>query len=158
MVRAIRAFLDFCYLARRNVITDKGLEEMQEALNQFHHYREIFVLTGVRSNGFSLPRQHSIFHYPKHIRDFAAMNGHCTSITESKHIDAVKKPWRSSNKHDPLQQMLLTNQRFDKMIASRINFKDRGILKSTCQVDALRRFQRRKFVKFIYTHVFSKIL
>lgn len=146
MVRAIRAFLDFCYLARRNIITDKGLEEMQDALNRFRHFREIFVLTGVRPNGFSLPRQHSIFHYPNQVRDFAAMNGHCTSITESKHIEAVKKPWRSSNKHDPLRQMLLTNQRYDKMAAARVDFKDRGMLKNSCKADALRRFEWRMFI------------
>lgn len=140
MVRAIRSFLDFCYLARRNIITSKGLAQMQEALNEFRHFREIFVVTGVRPNGFSLPRQHSIFHYPTQIRDFAAANDLCTPITESKHIEAVKRPWRSSNKHEPLNQMLLTNQRFDKMAAARVNFKDRGMLKGTCVSSSLEQY------------------
>lgn len=144
MVKVIRSFLDFCYIARRNVIDSLGLEEMQEVLNEFRHYREVFVLTGVRPNGFSLPRQHSIFHYPDHIRDFGAPNGVCTSITESKHIEAVKRPWRSSNKHEPLNQMLLTNQRLDKMAAARVNFKDRGMLRHSCVTHSLRAYQRRK--------------
>lgn len=81
------------------------------------------------------------------------MNGHCTSITESKHIEAVKKPWRSSNKHDPLQQMLLTNQRYDKMAAARVDFKDRGMLNSSCKAEALRRFERRTFILSLLAYI-----
>ncbi|KLO17200.1 hypothetical protein SCHPADRAFT_821759 [Schizopora paradoxa] len=135
MVRAIRSFMDFCYLARRNVINKSGLKEMQKCLNEFRHYRKIFIITGVRKN-FNLPRQHAIFHFVLHIMEFAAPNGLCTSITESKHIVAVKRPWRSSNKNQPLKQMLLTNQRFDKMAAARVNFSDRGMLKGSSLDDA----------------------
>lgn len=145
MVRAIRSFLEFCYLARRNVIDSEGLEAMQIALNEFRHYRQIFVITGVRPNGFSLPRQHAIFHYPQHIRDYGAPNGLCTSITESKHIEAVKRPWRSSNKHEPLMQMLLTNQRLDKLASARVNFKDRGMLKVSVVSQSVKAYLRRKY-------------
>ena len=34
----------------------------------------------------------------------------CTSITESKHIDVVKKSWRKSNQCEALGKMLVTNQ------------------------------------------------
>ncbi|KAG1755316.1 hypothetical protein EDD22DRAFT_751299, partial [Suillus occidentalis] len=59
---------------------------------------------------------------------FGAPNGLCSSITESKHIKAVKEPWRWSNKHNALGQMLLTNQRLDKLAASRLDFAARGML------------------------------
>lgn len=63
---------------------------------------------------------------------FGAPNGLCSSITESKHIKAVKKPWRRSSKHKALGQMLLTNQRLDKIAAARVDFQLRGMLKGSC--------------------------
>jgi hypothetical protein len=104
---------------------------MDEALERFHKYRKIFLECGVRRT-FDLPRQHSLIHYHKHIRAFGAPNGLCSSITESKHIKAVKEPWRRSNRFEALSQMLLTNQRLDKLAASRADFAYRGMLQGTC--------------------------
>ncbi|KAM5535294.1 hypothetical protein V8D89_010979 [Ganoderma adspersum] len=95
VVRAMAAFLEFCYLARR---------------------------AGVPPDGFSLPHQHSLDHYPQHIRNFGAPNGLCTLITEAKHIKAVKEPW----------QMLVTNQRNEKLAAARADYSARGMLTGTC--------------------------
>jgi len=61
------------------------------------------------------------------IREFGAPNGLCSSITESKHIKAVKEPWRRSSRFEALGQMLLTNQRLDKLAAARVDFKARGM-------------------------------
>ena len=116
MVQAIRAFLEFCYIARRNVHDTHSLTALEDALQQFHHHREIFRTSGIRANGFNLPRQHSLNHYLKLIRAFGAPNGLCSSITESKHIKAVKEPWRRSSRFEALHQMLLTNQRLDKPV------------------------------------------
>ncbi|OBZ69148.1 hypothetical protein A0H81_10933 [Grifola frondosa] len=132
MVRAIRAFVEFCYLVRRNVHTNETLHQLADALDRFYRNRVIFQTTGVRPEGFSLPRQHSLRHYRYLIYEFAAPNGLCSSITESKHIKAVKKPWRRSNRFRPMGQMLLSNQRLDKLAASRVDFANRGMLKGTC--------------------------
>ncbi|KAE9389658.1 hypothetical protein BT96DRAFT_959979 [Gymnopus androsaceus JB14] len=94
MVKTIRDFLEFCYLACRDVIDEDTLAAMDVALTSFHQHREIFRTTGVRPEGFSLPRQHSMVHYQFLIQQFGAPNGLCSSITESKHIKAVKHPWR----------------------------------------------------------------
>jgi len=59
---------------------------LDDALQQFHHHREIFHTSGICTDGFNLPRQHSLIHYVKLIRAFGAPNGLCSSITESKHI------------------------------------------------------------------------
>ncbi|KAH7924426.1 hypothetical protein BV22DRAFT_1047450, partial [Leucogyrophana mollusca] len=118
VVRTFHAFLEFCYLVRRNVVTEDTLDEIQDALNRFHHYRKIFETTGVVFT-FSLPRQHSLTHYRFLIRLFGAPNGLCSSITEAKHIKAVKQLWRWSSKNAPLAQMLVSNQRLDKLAASR---------------------------------------
>ncbi|KAL7278565.1 hypothetical protein ACG7TL_007564 [Trametes sanguinea] len=132
IVRTIRAFLEFCYLVRRDVHTQETLEQLSQALARFRQQREIFRSSGVRAEGFSLPRQHSIEHYLDRIWEFGAPNGLCSSITKSKHIKAVKEPWRRSNRYDALDQMLMTNQRLDKVAASRVDFTERGMLAGDC--------------------------
>ena len=137
MVRAFASFLDFCYIARHNVLNEKSLDELKEALERFHHYRNIFQTTGVRPSGFSLPWQHSLVHYWNTIWLFGAPNGLCSSITESKHIKAIKEPWRRSNCFNALGQMLLTNQQLDKLASAQVDFTHRGMLKGTCLSDAI---------------------
>ncbi|KAH9944801.1 hypothetical protein B0H21DRAFT_862719 [Amylocystis lapponica] len=128
IVRTLSTFLEVCYLVRRSVLDDTALRELEDALSRFRQHRQIFQDSGVRPTGFSLPRMHALDHYLQHIRQFAAPNGLCSSITEAKHIKAVKEPWRRSNRHQPLGQMLLTNQRLDKLAASKADFAQRGML------------------------------
>ena len=138
VTKTFSAFLDFCYIARQSVLTEDSLNALDAALDRFHHYREVFRIPGVRPNGFSLPRQHSLKHYRRHIENFGAPNGLCSSITESKHITAVKKPWRQSNRYEALKQMLIINTRNDKLAAARVDFTSRGMLHGTCLGEALR--------------------
>lgn len=128
MVAAIRSFLDFCYLARRSFHLQQTLEQMDQVLAQFQVLRSIFQEVGVRSDGFALPRQHSLVHYVRSIKLFGSPNGLCSSITKSRHITAVKRPWRRSSRHNPLQQMLRTNSRLSKLAAARVEFGRRGML------------------------------
>lgn len=136
MVRAIRAFLEFCYLVRREVHTPDTLEQLRTALTSYHECREVFRTEGVRAD-FSLPRQHSMVHYIDRIWKFGAPNGLCSSITESRHITAIKEPWRRSNRFEALGQMLLTNQRLDKLAASRVSFASQGMLEDDCLTSVL---------------------
>jgi hypothetical protein len=124
----LSAFLDACYIARRQDIDADALESLDKALENFWRLREIFRTSGVRPSGFSLPRQHALFHYRRHIEDFGAPGGLCSSITESRHITAVKRPWRRSNRYQALGQMLQTNQRLDKLAAMRSDYIARGML------------------------------
>jgi hypothetical protein len=139
VIRTFRAFLDFCYLVRRDMFNEATLGLVQDALDCFHHFRKIFQTLGVRPTGFSLPRQHSLSHYRQLIRMFGAPNGLCSSITESKHIKAVKEPWRRSNRCNALGQMLVINQRLDKLTAAQSDFTSRDMLKGTVLVDACER-------------------
>jgi hypothetical protein len=50
----LRAFLEFCYIAHHDVIDTKSLAELEEALDQFHQYRTIFMECGVHKH-FNLP-------------------------------------------------------------------------------------------------------
>lgn len=127
MLRTFRAFLEFCYLVRKDVITKEDLVQLQDALSRFHRYREVFKNVGA-ARSLSLPRQHSLTHYFELIKQFGAPNGLCSSITESKHIKAVKMPYRRSSHHQALGQMLVINQRLDKLTSARVDFQARGML------------------------------
>ena len=118
-------------MARRNSLTERDLDQLKDAVSHFHQYREVFIDCGVRED-FLMPRQHSIMHYHSLIRLFGAPNGLCSSITESKHIRAVKEPWRRSNRHEALGQMLVTNQRLDQLAAARTDFGQHGMLNGSC--------------------------
>ena len=115
MSKAITAFLEFCYIVRQSSLDEADLEALDSALKCFEIERTIFEQVGIRPNGISIPRIHALRHYHQLIQQFGAPNGLCTSITEFKHIDAVKKPWRKSNRHEALGQMLITNQRLENI-------------------------------------------
>ena len=132
MLQTLRALMEFIYIARRDVIDANDLIMLDDALKRFHDYRIIFRECGIRPTGFNLPRQHSLIHYHTLIQEFGAPNGLCSSITESKHIKAVKEPWRRSSRFQALGQMLLINQRLDNLAASCVDFASRGMLKGTC--------------------------
>lgn len=123
--------MDFCYLVWRNVLDESTLDDIDAAVARFHAYRVVFEDVGIRSN-FSLPRQHSVKHFRLLIQLFGAPNGLCSSITESKHIKAVKEPYRRSSHFEALGQMLMTNQRVDKLAACRASLTARNLLDGPC--------------------------
>ncbi|KAH9161473.1 hypothetical protein EDB89DRAFT_1913859 [Lactarius sanguifluus] len=130
MVKCVSTFLDFCYIARRNAISAEGLDNLQDALTRFHQHRDIFIRTGVRTD-ISLPRQHSLVHYFRSICLFGSPNGLCLSIMESKHIKAVKEPWRRSSRYHALVQMLRTLSQLDKMAATCRIFTSEGMMEGS---------------------------
>jgi hypothetical protein len=131
IVQCIATFMDACYIARhRNAITDPALQHFQSCVEKFHALRNIFIQAGVRTS-ISLPRQHALNHYFYAIRLFGSPNGLCSSITESKHIKAVKEPWRRSSRYRALTQMLKILVQMDKMAALRRKFAKMGMLVGT---------------------------
>ena len=86
----------------------------------------------MQPTGFSLLCQHSLIHYPHQIHEFGALAGLYSSITELRHITAVKWPWWQSNHHNALGQMLLMNQHLNKLNAVHNNFVHRGLLLPSC--------------------------
>jgi alcohol dehydrogenase class IV len=138
IIKCVAAFLDFCYLARRSSHYEDVLISMAHALQSFHEHRVIFKEAGIAADNVALPRQHALDHYITGITLFGSPNGLCTSIMESKHIRAVKEPWRRSSKHNALGQILEINQRLDKLSAARVDFTARGLLEDSIMTDTLR--------------------
>lgn len=97
IIKCLSSFMDVCYIAWQADFDVATLTAFDAVVAEFHVHREIFCTSGVRPTGFSLPHQHSVKHYHRHIEEFGAPGGLCSSITESRHITAVKRPWRRSN-------------------------------------------------------------
>jgi hypothetical protein len=106
------------------------LEKFKDCVDKFHQLRNIFITLGVRSS-ISLPRQHALSHYYYSIQLFGSPNGLCSSITESKHIKAVKEPWRRSSRYKALSQMLTVLTRMEKMSILCRRFTERGMMAGT---------------------------
>ena len=58
MVRALSAFLEFCYLVCQSQIDEDVLIKIDAAIERYHIERKIFVDCGIWSD-FNLPQQHS---------------------------------------------------------------------------------------------------
>ncbi|PPQ76696.1 hypothetical protein CVT24_010903 [Panaeolus cyanescens] len=127
MVQCFSVFMELCYIFRRNAISSSVLTQAERLLKQFHALREVFIDFGVRTS-ISLPRQHALMHYLTSIPLFGSPNGLCSSITESKHIKAVKEPWRRSSRFNALPQMLRTIVRLEKLEALKKRFYQKGML------------------------------
>ena len=129
MVHAISSFMEFCYLVCHSVLNDDNLEAIDAAIADFHH--EHVAFNEIHPDRYSLPHQHSIVHYLFLIQEFDAPRGLCSSITELKHIKAIKEPWHHLSQFKALGQMLVTNHWLDKLAAACINFQAWGMLNSS---------------------------
>ncbi|KAJ6503650.1 hypothetical protein C8R45DRAFT_1185429, partial [Mycena sanguinolenta] len=85
VVQTVGDITEFCYLVRRSVINEATLDAIDAIVDKSHLHREVFRTTL-----------------------FGAPNGLCSSMTESKHIKAVKRPYRRTNHNKPLSQILFT--------------------------------------------------
>jgi len=80
IVMCIAAFLDACYIARRQDIDQQALDALKTASEKFWELQEVFRNTGVHPKSFMLPRQHVLFHYPRQIKDFGAPGGYVLQL------------------------------------------------------------------------------
>ena len=150
MVKALQAFLNFCYIVQRDVHDTESLEALQDALDWFHKHHEIFQTSSVCPNGFDLPQSHAAVHYMHLIQAFGAPNGLCSSITESKHIVAVKEPWQQSSQWNALREMLTTNSCLDKLTAARVDFASHGMLEGMVLDGVLNQIGKSNSILFLY--------
>lgn len=127
MVWAISTFLDFTYLVRRQVINEDALRWIKKTIENFHRYRKIFQTVGVKVSGFNLPRQHAVNHFPRHIQQFGAPNGLCSSISETNHKH-TKSYYKKTNRVEPHKQMTKHSERMDKLAAFRSRRQRCGML------------------------------
>ena len=106
------------------------LDKPKDCVDKFHELHDIFITLSVHSS-ISLPRQHALAHYYYSIQLFGSPNGLCSSITESKHIKAVKEPWRQSSHYKALSQMLTILMHIEKLSTLCRKFMEHGMMAGT---------------------------
>ncbi|TFY54970.1 hypothetical protein EVJ58_g8548 [Rhodofomes roseus] len=116
LVRAIRALLDFVYLAQLPAHTSTTLAQLEDSLARFHANKAIFVALGIRDH-FNFPKLHSLQHYVTGIKMFGTADGTNTAQSEHLHISLAKDPWRKSNRKDEYPQMTASVVRLEKIHA-----------------------------------------
>ncbi|KAB5587716.1 hypothetical protein CTheo_8843 [Ceratobasidium theobromae] len=112
----IRAILDFIYRAHGASLTDKDLEQLEASRLVLHDLKEILISEGcytTEDRFDKIPKLHMMGHYAHSIRELGTPDGYNTEGPEHLHIEYVKKPWRASNKREPLPQMTKYLQRLD---------------------------------------------
>ncbi|KAM6489611.1 hypothetical protein JOM56_014933 [Amanita muscaria] len=114
LVRAVRALLDFMFLAQNPVISACELNYMEGSLKTFHENKAVFVDLGIREH-FLIPKLHALKHYVTSIQLFGSTDNYNTQHTERLHIDYTKDAYRATNTRDEYPQMTVWLERREKI-------------------------------------------
>jgi hypothetical protein len=114
LVRCVRSFLDFLYIAQLPSQTTTTLDLLEEALTTFHNNKNIFVDLGIRTD-FNIPKLHSLQHYTSSIRLFGTTDNYNTEYSERLHIDLAKDAYRATNHKNEYVQMSKWLERKEKI-------------------------------------------
>ena len=115
LVRAVRALLDFLYLAQLQCHTSETIDQLQMALSEFHDHKAIFIDLGIRKD-FNIPKLHSLTHYVSSIRLFGTTDNYNTEQSERLYIDFAKDAYRATNRKDIYYQMTAWLERREKVL------------------------------------------
>lgn len=114
-MHAIRVLIDFLYYATYHSHTDMTLKSMEDALDEFHANKSIFIDEGIRTH-FNFVKLHMLVHYVYMIKLLGTMDGYNTEATERWHIDLAKNLYHATNKKDYIRQMIEGLQRKEQML------------------------------------------
>ena len=106
LVRAVRVFLDFLYLAQLPRQSSQTLRRLNNALETFHENKTIFVDLSICKN-LKIPKVHSLRHYVSSMKLFATTDNYNTQHTECLHSTLTKPGYCTSNARDELPQMTM---------------------------------------------------
>lgn len=115
-VKMVRALFDFLYLAERAQLTEGEVEEMNEALRDFHSLKKVLVELGLMADldKFDhIPKFHMLGHYTHSIRELGTPDGYNTESPEHLHIVYAKRGWRASNRRRAIRQIIRYVQRME---------------------------------------------
>lgn len=113
-IKAIKALLDFIYIAQYKTHNGTTLQYLQDALDAFHAHKDFFIETTLRPH-LNIPKFHSLLHYIESIKFFGTTDNYNTEAFERFHIDFAKEGWRASNHRDEFPQMINWLSRQEKI-------------------------------------------
>jgi len=80
VIRAIRALMNFVYLAQYKSHMGDTISALQDSLTRFHDNKDVFLDLGIWED-FNLPKLHSLSHYALSIYLFSMMDNYNTEQT-----------------------------------------------------------------------------
>ncbi|KAI5994395.1 hypothetical protein EDD15DRAFT_2165927 [Pisolithus albus] len=113
-IAAIRALLDFRYLAQMPVFDEQALAKLNAALAAFHADKHAILAAGGRSEHFRIPKLELMQHVAPSIRTSGAPMQWSADITEHAHVTEVKNPARAGNNQNYYAQIARHLDRSDK--------------------------------------------
>lgn len=113
-ILAVKAILDFIYIAQYCSHSDETLVYLQDALNSFHQHKDFFIRMGVRKH-INIPKFHSLLHYIESIKLYGTTDNYNMETFERFHIDSAKEGWQASNQQDEFPQMINWLSRQEKI-------------------------------------------
>jgi len=114
VVKAVRALLDFLFLAQFQCHTSDTLSWLENSLVAFHDNKAIFVDLGIREH-FNIPKLHGLLHYASSICLFGTTDNYNTEQSEHLHIDLAKKAYHATNHKDEYSQMTMWLEHREKV-------------------------------------------
>ncbi|KAF8906944.1 hypothetical protein CPB84DRAFT_1844079 [Gymnopilus junonius] len=102
-IKAVKALLDFIYLAQYTSHNKETLDYMKNALEEFHDNKQYFINIQCQEH-LNLPKLHSLIHYVDSIELFGMTNNYNTEMFEHLHIDFAKHDIKLQAKKGQLPQ------------------------------------------------------
>ncbi|KAI9459627.1 hypothetical protein HD554DRAFT_2206981 [Boletus coccyginus] len=113
--QAACSLVDFVHLAEYCSHTDDILAVLQNALDNFHCLKDVFIELRCW-NHFNIPKFHSLVYYTDTIQTLGSLDGLNTETSERLHIDFAKKAYAATNRKDYTVQMTRWLQRQEAVI------------------------------------------
>lgn len=127
LTNATRSIMECVFLAQLPVQTERSLAAFQQAHNEFHKYKEIWIDNGTKRSqrtkgkqtpvikGWAIPKAHIIRHIPEHIRWKGTTDNYNTEVMEHLHIPMLKEPYDASNRKGWMRQVIRWLTRHERM-------------------------------------------
>ncbi|KAF8802554.1 hypothetical protein BYT27DRAFT_7111964 [Phlegmacium glaucopus] len=118
---AVRALLDFRYLAQSRVISDKTCSSIEYALHEFHSHKQAILDAGARRgqkspiDNWYIPKLEFFQSVVPNIQENGVAIQWSADTTEHANITAIKDPARSGNNQDYEPQICRYLDRLDKL-------------------------------------------
>ena len=118
---AIRALMDFQYLAQSRVITDETCTAIDNALHEFHDHKQAIIDAGARRGkknvieNWYIPKLEFLQSVVPNIRENGVAIQWSADTTEHANITAIKDPARAGNNQNYEPQICRYLDRLDKL-------------------------------------------
>lgn len=110
---AVRALIDFRYLAQAPIFTTESLTRVANALQDFHKHKDAIIRHGTRDN-WGIPKLELLQSVVPSITQSGAVMQWSADVTEHAHVDEIKVPARAGNNQNYYSQIARHLDRLEK--------------------------------------------